>query len=151
MEAEHTAAREGVALFDLSSFGNYNDSTLTLVSLKSGSAKPPVMPLPHIEQLRVPSAARTRPYPLVSSSASISLLLCACCCLLTGAPTLSQHTGAAARRDVAIAGKLHISGAGAEAAMEWCASSEVGNAASGKVLYTQVSHTETHAWQHGTE
>jgi hypothetical protein len=64
VEAEHTAAREGVALFDLSSFGNYNDSTLTLVGLKSSSAKPPVMPLPHIEQLRVPSAARTRPYPL---------------------------------------------------------------------------------------
>ena len=37
--------------------------------------------------------------------------------------------------DLSSFGKLRVSGAGAEAAMEWCASSSVGDAATGRVLY----------------
>jgi len=40
--------------------------------------------------------------------------------------------------DMSSFGKLHISGSGAEAAMEWCASSEIATANAGQVIYTQM-------------
>ena len=53
----------------------------------------------------------------------------------------AEHRAAregAALFDLSSFGKLKISGSGAEAAMEWCASSEVGSADTGRVIYTQM-------------